>query len=55
MGSGPRRSRKQAGLAEEFIAEFQGVRKDYDVIRGVQFTDIREEMFKLPQQALFNP
>ena len=37
------------GLAEEFIAEFEGVRKDYDVTRGGQFTDIRDEMLKLPQ------
>jgi len=40
---------------EEFTAEFEGVRKDYDVTRWGQFTDIREEMLKLPQQASFNP
>ena len=43
------------GLVEEFIAEFEGVRKDYDVTCRGQFTDIREEMLKLPQQASFNP
>ena len=40
---------------EEFIAEFEGVRKDYGVTRRGQFTDIREEMLTLPQQASFNP
>jgi hypothetical protein len=45
----------QAGLVEEFTAEFEGVRKDYDVTSRGQFTDIREEMLKLPQQASFNP
>jgi hypothetical protein len=56
LGPDPKRWTKQAwGGAEEFIAEFEGVGKDYDVTRRGQFTDIRVEMLKLPQQASFNP
>jgi hypothetical protein len=39
-------------VAQEFIAEFDGVREDYDMTRRGQFTD--KKMLNLPQQASFN-
>jgi hypothetical protein len=41
--------RDKLGLVEEFIVEFEGARKDYDVTRWTRFTDIKdikEEMLK---------
>jgi hypothetical protein len=41
--------RDKLGLVEEFIVEFEGARKDCDITRWGQFTDIKEikrEMLK---------
>ena len=34
--------RDKLGLVEEFIVEFEGVRKDCDITRWGQFTDIKD-------------
>ena len=33
-------------MVEEFIVEFEGARKDCDITRWGQFTDIKDEMLK---------
>ncbi len=38
--------RDKLGLVEEFIVEIEGARKNCDVTRWGQFTDIKEEMLK---------
>jgi hypothetical protein len=40
--------RHKLGLVEEFIVEFQGARKDYDVTRWGQFTDIKDTNCEKP-------
>ena len=39
--------RDQRGLVEEFILEFEGDRKNYDLIRWDRFTDIKEMLKRL--------
>ena len=34
--------RDELGLVEEFIAEFEGARRDCDITRWGQFTDIKD-------------
>jgi hypothetical protein len=38
--------RDKLGLVKEFIVEIEGARKNCDVTRWGQFTDIKEEMLK---------
>jgi hypothetical protein len=37
---------------EEFIVEIEGARKNCDITRWGQFTDIKKEMLKTPRAAL---